>query len=177
MLPRKISSNGTHLLSLQVLFEHENGTCARPNPTPGDLQVAQMMTRKTGSLQHIEINVTNLETSKGFYDGFLTWIGYNRVMDEKDIAGWSNGDIQIFLVNCEPHYRSAEFHRKHVGLNHVAFRASSREDVDRFFSEFLSTRRITVLYGGPKAYPEYSLTYYSVYFEDPDRIKLEFMHA
>ncbi len=102
MLPRKISSNGTHLLSLQVLFEHENGTCARPNPTPGDLQVAQMMTRKTGSLQHIEINVTNLETSKVFYDGFLTWIGYNRVMDEKDIAGWSNGDIQIFLVNCEP---------------------------------------------------------------------------
>jgi len=135
------------------------------------------MTRKTGSLQHIEINVTNLETSKGFYDGFLTWIGYNRVMDEKDIAGWSNGDIQIFLVKCEPHYRSAEFHRKHVGLNHVAFRASSREDVDRFFSEFLSTRRITVLYGGPKAYPEYSPTYYSVYFEDPDRIKLEFMHA
>jgi hypothetical protein len=33
-----------------------------------------------------------------------------------------------------------------------------------------------VLYGGPKEYPEYRKGYYAVYFEDPDRIKLEFVH-
>jgi len=144
---------------------------------PGALRVVQKMTRKRGSLQHVEINVTNLERSKGFYDDLLTWIGYSSVMDEKDIAGWSNGDIEIFLVNCEADHRRSGFHRKHVGLNHIAFTAGSREEVDRFFKDFLSTRSITVLYGGPKAYPEYRPTYYSVYFEDPDRIKLEFMHV
>ncbi|TMI54977.1 bleomycin resistance protein, partial [Candidatus Bathyarchaeota archaeon] len=29
---------------------------------------------------------------------------------------------------------------------------------------------------GPKEYPEYRKGYYAVYFEDPDRIKLEFVH-
>src|SRR5713226_1306879 len=106
------------------------------------------MPRKRGSLQHIEINVTDLERSKDFYDGFLSWIGYSRVMDEKDIAGWSNGDNQIFLVNCEGDYGGAGFHRKRAGLNHIAFRARPREDIDRFFKDFLSARRITVLYGG-----------------------------
>jgi hypothetical protein len=30
-----------------------------------------------------------------------------------------------------------------------------------------------VLYEGPGEYPEYHRGYYAVYFEDPDRIKLE----
>jgi len=33
-----------------------------------------------------------------------------------------------------------------------------------------------VLYGGPKEYPEYSEGYYALYFEDPDRIKLDAVH-
>jgi hypothetical protein len=68
-------------------------------------------------------------------------------------------------------------------LNHIAFQAKSKADVDRLHSEFLVPRSIKVLYGGPKEYPEYSKHlehpeegYYAVYFEDPDRIKLEFVH-
>ena len=98
-------------------------------------------------------------------------------MDEQDIVGWSNEDFQIFLVRCEHAYVGQGFHRKRVGLNHLAFRAGSKEEVDLFCREFLGPRKIRVLYGGPKAYPQYSPNYYSVYFEDPDRIKLELMHT
>jgi hypothetical protein len=35
--------------------------------------------------------------------------------------------------------------------------------------------KIKVLYDGPKEYPDYSNGYYAVYFEDPDRIKLELL--
>ena len=68
------------------------------------------------------------------------------------------------------------FHRRRVGLNHLAFWAESNEDVDRFHRQFLLPRKIQVLYGGPKKYPDYSPSYYAVYFEDPDRIKLEYLH-
>jgi hypothetical protein len=34
-----------------------------------------------------------------------------------------------------------------------------------------------VLYGGPREYPEYAAAYYAVFFEDPDRIKLEVAHV
>jgi hypothetical protein len=48
--------------------------------------------------------------------------------------------------------------------------------VDDFYNQYLLPRKVPVLYGGPKEYPEYTKGYYSVYFEDPDRIKLELVH-
>ncbi len=90
---------------------------------------------------------------------------------------WGNGDVQIFLVRCENQFSGSGFHRKRVGLNHVAFRAESKEEVDRFYKQFLAPKRVTVLYDGPRVHPEYGPSYYAVYFEDPDRIKLEFVHG
>lgn len=45
--------------------------------------------------------------------------------------------------------------------------------VDAFVNDFLTPRQIEPLYGGAKAYPEYTPGYYAVYFEDPDRIKVD----
>ncbi len=132
---------------------------------------------KRGNVQHIEINVSDLAQSKNFYQDLLAWMGYNLILEEKEVVGWGNGDVQIFLVRCEESFRKAGFHRKQIGLNHIAFRAESKIDVDRFHQQFLISRRIAPLYGGPREHPEYGPGYYSVYFEDPDRIKLEFVHG
>ncbi len=135
------------------------------------------MVSKLGNIQHIELNVSDLKKSKGFYEDLLAWMGYERILDEKEVAGWGNGTVQIFLVKCEKRFVEPGFHRKRVGLNHIAFRAKSREDVNKFYKQFLVPKRVRVLYGGPKHYPEYGPNYYSVYFEDPDRIKLELVHG
>ena len=45
--------------------------------------------------------------------------------------------------------------------------------MDRFHKEFLKPRKIKTLYSTPKKFPEYTKDYYAVFFEDPDRIKLE----
>jgi catechol 2,3-dioxygenase-like lactoylglutathione lyase family enzyme len=133
------------------------------------------MVSKRGSIQHVEINVSEFERSKAFYQGFLEWLGHRRIVEGKDFAGWSNGEAMIFVTYLE-RYKDSGFHRRRVGLNHIAFWAKSKADVDKFHSEFLVPRSIKVLYGGPKEYPEYGKGYYAVYFEDPDRIKLEFVH-
>jgi catechol 2,3-dioxygenase-like lactoylglutathione lyase family enzyme len=132
------------------------------------------MVSKRGSIRHVEINVSNLQRSNAFYQDFLEWLGYKQVVGGKDYAGWGNGEAEIFVTYLERH-KDSGFHRRQVGLNHVAFQAKSIEDVDRLHSEFLVPRSIKVLYGGPKEYPEYRKGYYAVYFEDPDRIKLEFV--
>lgn len=134
------------------------------------------MPPKRGTVQHVEINVSDLARSKDFYEDLLTWMGYRRILDEKKVVGWGNRAVQIFLVKCEERYRKTTFHRKRVGLNHIAFRARSKNDVDQFHYRFLVPKRISVLYKGPREYPEYGPGYYAVYFEDPDRIKLEFVH-
>jgi catechol 2,3-dioxygenase-like lactoylglutathione lyase family enzyme len=109
---------------------------------------------KRANIKHIEINVSNFDRSKAFYHDFLSWLGYKQIVGGRDFAGWGNGEAEIFVTYLE-RYKDSGFHRGHVGLNHIA---------------------IKVLYGGPKEYPEYRKGYYAVYFEDPDRIKLEFVH-
>ena len=133
------------------------------------------MVSKRGSIRHVEINVSDFERSKIFYNDLLLWLGYKEIVSGKDYAGWENGEAGIFVTYLGRH-KELGFHRHRVGLNHIAFQAESRADVDRFHKGFLVPRRIKVLYGGPKEYPEYRKGYYAVYFEDPDRIKLEFVH-
>jgi catechol 2,3-dioxygenase-like lactoylglutathione lyase family enzyme len=58
----------------------------------------------------------------------------------------------------------------------VAFRVDRREDVDRFRAEFLAPRGLGTLYGTPREFPEYRPGYYAVFFEDPDRLKVEVVH-
>lgn len=66
------------------------------------------------------------------------------------------------------------YSRVNPGPNHIAFRASSREEVDKLYKECLRPNKFRVLYGGPGEQP-YAKGYYAVYFEDPDAIKLEVM--
>ena len=131
---------------------------------------------KRGNVQHLEINVSDLAKSKPFYDALLDWMGYKCFLEHRLFAGWENGEMRIFLTACFEPYKKAGFHRRNVGLNHFAFWAESNEDVDRFYRQFLLPRKIPILYDSPKIYPEYSPSYYAVYFEDPDRIKLEYFH-
>ena len=126
-----------------------------------------------GEIYHVDINVSNLEKSFEFYDSFLGWLGYRRIYLHKIAAGWGTGSCNFWLTQCEDRFASHGFHRRRVGLNHVAFHADSRTTVDDFYKQYLLPRKVPVLYGGPKEYPDYSKGYYSVYFEDPDRIKLE----
>ena len=72
--------------------------------------------------------------------------------------------------------RNIKFHRKNTGLNHIAFKVGSKQEVDNFSNNFLSDKKQIILYNSPKEYPEYTEDYYAVFFEDPDRIKLEVMY-
>ena len=128
-------------------------------------------------IHHFEYNVSNLKKTKKFYDNFLKLLGWRRFMTQKDLVGYTNGFTKLFLIQVEKRFNNSGFHRKHIGLNHIAFWVKSRNDVDRF-NRFLISKKITVLYGGPRDYSaEYSKGYYAVFFEDPDRIKLEVVFA
>src|SRR5207244_12108814 len=97
------------------------------------------MVSKRGNIQHIEINVSNFQKSKAFYQDFLEWLGYKRILDEKDFAGWDNGEAKIYVTYLEP-YKAVGFHRRRSGLNHSAFQAKSIAYVDRLLGELRVTR-------------------------------------
>jgi catechol 2,3-dioxygenase-like lactoylglutathione lyase family enzyme len=74
-------------------------------------------------------------------------------------------------VQTEPRHLAPPYHRCHVGLNHLAFHAASRAQVDELTAA-LRQRGVPILYADRHPYAG-GPGYYAVFFEDPDRIKVE----
>lgn len=124
-----------------------------------------------GTLHHIELYVSNLQESKKFWGWFLQELGYAEFQQWDGGISYKLNDTYIVFVQANEKYLDIPYHRKRVGLNHLAFHAESRAEVDQMM-EKLKEKGITILYedqypfaGGPD--------YYALYFEDPDRIKVE----
>jgi catechol 2,3-dioxygenase-like lactoylglutathione lyase family enzyme len=123
-------------------------------------------------LHHVEIYVADLARSMAFWEPFMERLGY-------EVERWSGGvtfvlegqDPYLCFLPAPPEHVAAGYHRKRVGLNHLAFRGRSRPHVDAL-TDWVRQAGHTLLYedrhpfaGGPR--------YYALYCEDPDRIKVE----
>jgi catechol 2,3-dioxygenase-like lactoylglutathione lyase family enzyme len=129
------------------------------------------------SVYHLQINISDAKRSLPFYKDLLSYFEYKIIDESKEHIGATNGTTDFWIIQTESTHQERKFHRKTTGLNHIAFKVSSKEDVDKFIKEFLTKRKIKTLYNTPKHFPEYKEGYYGVFFEDPDRIKLEIVYV
>lgn len=124
-----------------------------------------------GVLHHVEINVSNLKVSTDFWGWFLTELGYTLYQEWDAGVSWKLGDTYLVFVQTPEKHLDVPYHRGRVGLNHLAFHAESREQVDEI-TDKIRSMGMNVLYEDrhPFAGGEH---YYALFFEDPDRIKVE----
>lgn len=122
-------------------------------------------------IHHLEIYVSNLSESKQFWEWLLTELGYKVYQKWDSGISWKYKDTYIVFVQAGERYMDVPYHRCRVGLNHVAFHGSSRKQVDSITME-LKKRGISILYSDRHPYAG-GKHHYAVYFEDPDRIKVE----
>jgi catechol 2,3-dioxygenase-like lactoylglutathione lyase family enzyme len=122
-------------------------------------------------LHHVELYVSDLRRSAAFWSWLLEQLGYEPFQEWENGVSWRCGETYLVFVQAEERFLDIPYHRCRVGLNHLAFYARSRRQVDALTEE-LRRRGVTILYedrhphaGGPD--------HYAVYFEDPDRIKVE----
>ncbi len=126
----------------------------------------------TGLLHHVEIYVSDLAKSRAFWEWLLCEeLGYKVYQEWPKGVDFILGETYIVFVQTEEKHLDAGYNRCHTGLNHLAFHGRSKAHVDDLTAK-LRSRGITILYpdkhpyaGGPD--------YYAVFFEDPDRIKVE----
>lgn len=122
-------------------------------------------------LHHVEMNVSNLKDSREFYGFLLPKLGYTLYQEwEKGFSYKYDATYLVFVQTEEKHGETA-YHRGRTGLNHLAFHGESREQVDDLTKQLIN-RGITILYKDRHPYAGGS-HYYAVFFEDPDRFKLE----
>lgn len=122
-------------------------------------------------LHHIEIYVSDLKKSVPFWSWLLGELNYSLYQKWDEGISWKYRNMYLVFVQAKEKYQDIAYNRCRVGLNHLAFHAKSKEHVDQM-TQKLKEKGIPVLYedrhpfaGGER--------HYAVYFEDPDRIKVE----
>ena len=81
-------------------------------------------------LHHIELNVSDLSESKSFFTELLPPLGYVLFQEWEQGFSYKSGSTYIVFVQTEERFLQTPYHRKETGLNHLAFYADSRTQVD-----------------------------------------------
>lgn len=124
-----------------------------------------------GLIHHIEIYVKDLNKTIEFWDWLLKELGY-KVYQNWDLGiSYILEDSYIVFVQVESRFKDIDYHRCGVGLNHLAFYGGSKTFIDDLTNRLVS-KDVKILYKDRHPYAG-GKGYYAVYFEDPDRIKVE----
>ncbi len=124
-----------------------------------------------GTIHHIELYVKDLKVSKSFWGWLLNELGYTLYQEWDKGFSYKLDQSYIVFVQVEDKYLEHNYHRKHAGLNHLAFHAESRAFVDEITLK-LKEKNVTILYLDKHPYAGGD-DYYAVFFEDVNRIKVE----
>lgn len=122
-------------------------------------------------LHHIELYVTSLEVSDRFWRPFLTMLGYIEFQRWGQGVSYILAGTYLVFVQAEKKHQSVGYHRKRVGLNHLAFHAASRRQVDEV-TAWVRGAGFSVLYQDRHPHAG-GAGCYALYCEDPDRMKVE----
>lgn len=122
-----------------------------------------------GSLHHLELYVQDLERSTAFWGWLLEELGYVTTQEWDEGCAWSRGGTSLVLV--EAPLGAGGLDRRDAGLNHLAFHAGSRGEVDRL-TALAQAAGVRVLYEDrhPHAGGD---DHYALFLEDPDGLKVE----
>ncbi|MGE7186149.1 VOC family protein [Peribacillus sp. NPDC006672] len=124
-----------------------------------------------GFLHHIELNVSNLNRTVDFWGWFLEEMNYEPFQEWESGKSWRLDDMYIVFVQAETRFLDIPYHRARVGLNHLAFHGTSRHQIDEITRK-LRDRGVTILYADKHPFAG-GKEHYALFFEDPDRIKVE----
>lgn len=122
-------------------------------------------------MHHIEIYVSNIIKSREFYSWLLEDLGFALYQEWKEGFSYKKDKFYVVFVQTQKKYLSNGYNRCNIGLNHIAFSSPDSKEID-LLREKLLFKGVTLLYD--EKYPHAGGNEsYAVYFEDPDRIKLE----
>ncbi len=101
-------------------------------------------------VHHFQIQVSNFQKSTTFYGELLGRLGFSKVFETEGTVEWQKEGTRIIVAQSPKRFLADGYHRKRVGLNHIAFRAPTRAAVDELYHNYLVPKKIPTLYGGPK---------------------------
>jgi predicted lactoylglutathione lyase len=111
-------------------------------------------------IAHVTLPVSDFQKSKTFYLKALTPLGYRNNMEYGEAAGFNDGKNTDFWISKETS----------IVPTHVAFEASSGQQVTQFYREALAAGGKD---NGAPGYRDYWPGYYAAFVHDPDGNNVE----
>src|SRR5262245_35462182 len=107
-------------------------------------------------IEHVALNVKNLEESKTFYQKALAPLGISAIMSFPDWEGFgAEGKARLWLARRDPVAKGV----------HVALHCAKRKQVDAFHAAALKAGGTD--HGQPGIRKDYSPNYYAAFILDP----------
>jgi catechol 2,3-dioxygenase-like lactoylglutathione lyase family enzyme len=132
-------------------------------------------------VDHLQITVRDLDRAAAFYDRLMPLLGFDparrtsAVVERHELRVVEYGHPRLCFAITSPRsaFAGDKVHRRRPGaLHHLAFKAGSREEVDRLHEQLVAIGATIV--SPPREYPEYTPAgYYALYFKDPEGMKYE----
>jgi catechol 2,3-dioxygenase-like lactoylglutathione lyase family enzyme len=123
-------------------------------------------------IDHLVLSVGDLARSRAFYAKVLGFLGFKLTYDGGGFAGWSNGKTLFWIAQADAQGRKRRHRKGDIGFHHYAFELASRKAVDDL-GAFLESHGMEV--ADPPGTYNGDDSYYAVFFNDPDGMRLEAM--
>lgn len=146
-----------------------DSTAGAPAQAPGD-ELTGQEARPTGRLHHVEVWVADLEAARSTLGWLFERLGY--VPGDAWAEGCTyRGAGEYLVLESGRDVADGGHDRLRPGLNHLAFRAGSRADVDRL-AEQAQERGFTLLFADRHPFAG-GRDHYAAYLETPDGFEVE----
>jgi catechol 2,3-dioxygenase-like lactoylglutathione lyase family enzyme len=118
---------------------------------------------RPGTIDHVSLQVNDLERSRAFYETLLAPIGLRVVFLDGDAVGFANEDGAPFWILPATGKTNRELH--------FAFAAPDRRSV-REFGQAAKSLKAEILHE-PRLFLEYGSDYFGCFVRDPDGHNVE----
>jgi len=129
---------------------------------------------EVNGIAHIVVRVRRFDECVAFYDRLMPELGMQVVHRSGEFVYYIGGRTALAVRRADPSLADHDHVELAPGLDHVCFRARSREDVDALHAFLLGIDADMVR--GPEEGP-WAPGYYSLSFRDPEGIRLEVNHV
>lgn len=134
------------------------------------------MTVVVNGIAHIQLTVRNPEVCLPFWEKLCNFLEMKTLIKSDNVVYCIGSRTGILVRGAPPEKRGHMFDQDESGLHHFCFRARSTADVDQIH-EFVRDTLAARIIHGPESGEQFAPGYYSILFEDPDGIRVEFNYV
>ena len=135
------------------------------------------MTVEVNGIAHIQMTVNNIEKCQPFWEKLCHFLEMKTLIKNETTLYCIGSRTGILIREAPEDKKSVHFDQDTSGLHHFCFRARAKEDVDQIYDFIMAELGDTNIIHGPEDGSHFAPGYYSILFEDPDGIRVEFNHV